>query len=69
MICRKPFTRKLSPITTAKDIRVKYSHGGKEKTITLKPECISVILYKGIRFILLHDVLGIEIRSLRMESI
>lgn len=56
-------------LSNAKDIRVKYSHGGKEKNITLKPECINVILYKGIRFILLHDVLGIEIRSLRMESI
>lgn len=56
-------------LSNAKDIRVKYSHGGKEKNITLKPECINVILYKGIRFILLHDILGIEIENIRMESI
>lgn len=59
-------------LINAKEIRVKYSHGGKEnkdKKIELRPECINVLLYKGIRLMLFKYILKLKNINIEIEPI
>jgi hypothetical protein len=61
---------KIQFIKDCKNIRNKYSHGGKEiESVIYAPSMLNVILLKAIRVLLLNDILGLTDVKIPLEQI